>query len=74
MNLILWLLSSTIIIGKVEGVIGPITANYVDRVIKKAEEREAEALVLLLDTPGGLDVAMREIVKKELNSSIPIVV
>jgi len=74
MNLILWLFSSTVIIGEVEGVISPITANYVQRVIKKAEEKEAEALVLLLDTPGGLDVAMREIVKEELNSSVPIVV
>ena len=74
MNLILWLFSSTVIIGKVEGIISPITANYVQRVIEEAEEREAEVLVLLLDTPGGLDVAMREIVKDELNSSVPIVV
>jgi len=74
MNLILWLFSSTVIIGEIEGVIGPITANYVQRVIKKAEEKEAEALVLLLDTPGGLDVAMREIVKDELNSSVPIII
>ncbi len=74
MNLILWLFSSTVIIGEVEGVISPITANYVQRVIKKAEERKAEALILLLDTPGGLDVAMREIVKEELNSNVPIIV
>jgi membrane-bound serine protease (ClpP class) len=74
MNLILWLFSSTVIIGKIEGVISPITANYVQRMIEKAEEREAETLVLLLDTPGGLDVSMREIVKEELNSTVPIVV
>jgi membrane-bound serine protease (ClpP class) len=74
MYLILWLFANTVILGKVEGVIGPITANYVHRVIKEAEERNAEALVLLLDTPGGLDEAMREIVKDELNSSVPIIV
>jgi membrane-bound serine protease (ClpP class) len=63
MYLILWLFANTVILGEVEGVIGPITANYVHRVIKEAEERKAEALVLLLDTPGGLDESMREIVK-----------
>jgi len=74
MYLILWLFANTVIIGEVEGIIGPITANYVHRTIKEAEERNAEALVLLLDTPGGLDEAMREIVKDELNSSVPIII
>jgi membrane-bound serine protease (ClpP class) len=74
MYLILWLFANTVILGRIEGVIGPITANYVNRVIKEAEERDAEALVLLLDTPGGLDEAMREIVKDELNSTVPIIV
>jgi membrane-bound serine protease (ClpP class) len=74
MYLILLLFANTVILGEVEGVIGPITANYVHRVIKEAEERNAEALVLLLDTPGGLDEAMREIVKDELNSTVPIIV
>jgi membrane-bound serine protease (ClpP class) len=74
MNLILWLLGSTVIIGNIEGVISPITASYVQRVIDKAEEKEAEAIVFLLDTPGGLMDAMREIVKDELNSNIPIII
>ncbi|MBN1694133.1 nodulation protein NfeD [candidate division WOR-3 bacterium] len=74
MNLILWLLSSTVVIGNIEGVISPITANYVQRVIDKAEEKEAEAIVFLLDTPGGLMDAMREIVKDELNSNITIII
>ena len=74
MNLILWLFGSTVIIGNIEGVISPITANYVQRVIDKAEEKEAEAIVFLLDTPGGLMNAMREIVKDELNSTIPIII
>jgi membrane-bound serine protease (ClpP class) len=74
MNLILWLFGSTVVLGEIEGIISPITANYVGRVIKEAEEREAEALVILLDTPGGLDDAMRDIVKDELNSTMPIIV
>ena len=74
MYLILLLFANTVIIGKVEGIIGPVSANYVKRVIEKAEKKDAEALVLLLDTPGGLDGAMRDIVKNELNSSVPIIV
>lgn len=61
-------------IGKIEGIIGPVTANYVTRVIKRVESEKAEALIFLIDTPGGLDEAMRSIIKEELNSSVPIVV
>lgn len=74
MYLILLLFANTVIIGKVEGIIGPVSANYINRVIQKAETKDVEALVLLLDTPGGLDGAMRDIVKKELNSTVPIIV
>jgi membrane-bound serine protease (ClpP class) len=74
MNLILLLLANTVIIGEIEGVISPITATYVERVIEKAEEKDAEAIVFLLDTPGGLMDAMRKIVKDELNSTVPIVI
>ncbi len=74
MHLILLLFANTVIIGEVEGIIGPVTANYVERVIKRAEEKDVEALILLIDTPGGLDGAMREIVKNELNSTVPIII
>jgi len=74
MYLILLLFANTVIIGKVEGIIGPVSSNYVKRTIEKAEEKDAEAIVFLLDTPGGLMDAMREIVKDELNSPIPIVI
>jgi membrane-bound serine protease (ClpP class) len=74
MYLILLLFANTVFIGEVKGMIGPTTANYVKRTIVKAEEKDAEAIVLLLDTPGGLMDAMREIVKAELNSNIPIII
>lgn len=61
-------------IGKIEGIVGPITANYVTRTIQKAEDEKAEVLIFLIDTPGGLDEAMRDIIKEELNASIPIVI
>ncbi|MCK4572315.1 nodulation protein NfeD, partial [candidate division WOR-3 bacterium] len=58
----------------IEGIVGPITASYVTRTIQKAEDEKAEVLIFLIDTPGGLDEAMRDIIKEELNASIPIVI
>jgi len=74
MNLILLLFGSFVIIGDIEGIIGPVTSNYVTRTIKRAESDRAEALIFIVDTPGGLDESMREIIKEELNASLPIIV
>ena len=58
----------------VEGVIDPITARYVSRGIDLAEEDGAQCLIMRLDTPGGLDSAMRTIIQKMMSASVPIVV
>ncbi|MFO7769058.1 MAG: nodulation protein NfeD [bacterium] len=57
-----------------EGVIGPVTSEYTTRVLETASARGAEALLLELETPGGLDTAMREIIKDFLASEVPIIV
>lgn len=76
--LILLLFSSAhakeIIVLTVNGVINPPHAEYTIKGIKKAHETKAEAVIIQLDTPGGLDTSMRSIVKEMLNSQIPIVV
>jgi membrane-bound serine protease (ClpP class) len=59
---------------KVEGVIDPITSEYVERSIKTAESAGAEALIIQMDTPGGLDASMRSIIKNILESKVPVVV
>ncbi|GAI15744.1 unnamed protein product, partial [marine sediment metagenome] len=59
---------------QLNGIINPITSRYVVGGIEDAEKEEAECLILQLDTPGGLDTSMRDIIKKMLNSSIPIIV
>jgi len=59
---------------KVQGVISPATAGFISESIAKAEEKGAEALVILLDTPGGLDTSMREIVKNIMTSRVPVIV
>jgi membrane-bound serine protease (ClpP class) len=56
------------------GVIDPITAQYVDREVQHAGQDGAQCLVIQLDTPGGSDGAMRDIVQSILNSPVPVVV
>jgi membrane-bound serine protease (ClpP class) len=59
---------------RVEGTVNPVLAGYIDRGIGLAEEHGATALIIELDTPGGLDSAMRDIVQRILEADVPVVV
>src|SRR3972149_11580666 len=61
-------------VAKYDGVINPVAGEYISEAIKKANENDATALLIELDTPGGLDESMRDIVKDISNSDIPVVV
>ena len=54
------------------GAVSPATADYVVRGIRHAVERNAALVVLKMDTPGGLDMAMRSIIKEILSSPVPV--
>ena len=58
---------------EVEGAIGPVTQDLITRAINDAETNSAKLLVLLINTPGGLDHSMREIISAILDSAIPVV-
>lgn len=63
-----------VVILEVRGVIDPVVAQYVKQGLETANHTDAQLLIICLDTPGGLDTAMREIVQAILNSDIPIAV
>ncbi len=58
----------------VQGVINPVSSEFIRKSIDEAGTEGADALVVELDTPGGLDASMREIVKAINGSDVPVVV
>ncbi len=57
---------------RIDGVVSPVMAEFIGGSIDRAAEAGAEALVIELDTPGGLDLSMRIIVKKFFASEVPV--
>ncbi len=58
----------------VNGVIGPPVAGFIKESIEKCSAKGGEALLILLDTPGGLDTSMRDIIKNIMDASVPVIV
>jgi membrane-bound serine protease (ClpP class) len=63
----------TAVVVEIKDAIGPATKDHFLRALAKAEEDRAELLILVLDTPGGLDAAMRDIIQGMLNARVPVV-
>jgi membrane-bound serine protease (ClpP class) len=57
-----------------KGDVNPVMARYLDRGISTAERSHAKAVVLRLDTPGGLDSSMRDIVQRIESAQVPVIV
>jgi membrane-bound serine protease (ClpP class) len=66
--------SQSVVSLKIDGVINPAAAAFIERGIEKAREKNAECLIIQMDTPGGLLKSTRVIVSLFLESKIPIIV
>ena len=66
--------SNTVNLIEVESIINPVSAEYIVDSIKTTEKEAAQCLIIKLDTPGGLDTSMRQIIKEILNAQVPIIV
>jgi len=64
--------SAPVFIVPLTGAIGPATADFAGRALARAEKEGAQLVVLRIDTPGGLDLSMRQIIKDILASSVPV--
>ncbi|MFB6261819.1 MAG: nodulation protein NfeD, partial [Thiohalorhabdaceae bacterium] len=62
-----------VVVANVSGVIGPAQADWVDQVLTRAGDQGAAAVLLRLDTPGGLTASMRTIIQSVLNSPVPVI-
>ena len=58
----------------IDAPIGPISERIIKRAIDRAEDDFADALIIELNTPGGLDTSMRNIIRRILNSTVPVIV
>jgi membrane-bound serine protease (ClpP class) len=68
------LCSADILVVKTSGVVNPVMSEFLSKSIDAAVSEKAEAIVIELDTPGGLDASMRDIVKKIIASEVPVIV
>src|SRR5439155_6959694 len=58
---------------KVNGVVDPFMTSYIQRGIETASHERDAAVLLTIDTPGGLDTSMRDIVRAILSSNVPVI-
>ena len=63
-----------VLVATLNGVINPITDSYVSKAVDRAVSTQANALIIQMDTPGGLDTSMRGIIKKILGAPVPVVI
>ncbi|SFC39907.1 NfeD family protein [Streptomyces aidingensis] len=65
---------AAVLLAEVDGTITPVIADYLDSAVQAAEEGGHQALLVELDTPGGLDASMREIIQDFLDARVPVIV
>lgn len=59
---------------KVDGIINPVVAEFIEANLSRAQKEGTMVMIIQLDTPGGLDLSMRIIIKAMMSSKVPVVV
>jgi membrane-bound serine protease (ClpP class) len=62
----------TALVLQLNGIVGPALSDYITRGLRTATERNASLVILQMDTPGGLDTSMRDIIRGILSSPVPV--
>lgn len=65
--------AGTAVVVRIKGAIGPATSGHVSKALAHARDTGARVLVIHMDTPGGLDSAMRDIIQDILASPVPVI-
>ncbi len=81
LGLVLWILAAPLSAAaepsayllELNGPVAPVSADYIVRGLQRAADEGAAVVVLRMDTPGGLDTSMREIIRAILSSPVPVV-
>lgn len=64
--------ANQIVVVKISGAINPAVSQFVSQEIHQANEEQQALIILNMDTPGGLDTSMRQIIKEIQNSHVPV--
>ncbi|MBI4726284.1 nodulation protein NfeD [candidate division TA06 bacterium] len=66
--------ASEVLVARVEDAVSPASARFMVQAIERAQVEKAECLIVEMDTPGGLDQSMRQVIKVIMASEVPVVV
>ncbi|MDO9026903.1 MAG: nodulation protein NfeD [bacterium] len=66
--------ASEVLVARVESAVSPASAKFMVQAIERAQREQAECLILEMDTPGGLDQSMRQVIKSIMASKVPVIV
>lgn len=66
--------ASQVLVARVESAVSPASARFMVQAVERAQKEQAMCLIIEMDTPGGLDQSMRQVIKSIMASSVPVIV
>ncbi len=66
--------ASQVLVARVERAVSPASARFMVQAVERAQKEQVECLIIEMDTPGGLDQSMRQVIKAIMASRVPVIV